>query len=1043
MFINVALGIFALISLIILISALLNPLTRKIGFRNIKRRISSTVLVIIGCLVGTALISGSMVLSDSLDKTFLDLVNTQVGEKDMVIGLQEKTFFGAQQVHLTKEEADQVVKALPSDKIDGAITEFQVQASLAKLGPDGKRVINDYNDIISGITKEEIQKFGSEPITVPDYASGEAITSEKVAKTLELQEGDLLVFNYAEKDFKFQVKAIVPDNGFIAAQQIIVNPIDLTSVLGLPEGAINKITVSAQGGIRPKNYDGQRFTDEITGSLKSINLARVQLSFNEQKALALTGWGFKSFVSVFYVFSAMGALAGILLILNLYAMLAEERKMEMGILRAIAFKQKQLVQIFTYEGYVYSILSSLFGTILGLGVGYFLVWQMNRIGKVLGGLISASGEGGGFELKLKFSATPLSLVLAFVVGAIITIAVTIYASKRIARLNIVSAIRDTEDDIKPKQSRLRLWGDILIALLIAWAGGLIGLSYKISDLLEPLRSTGFSSFSNQQFIDLKYSVRGYMFYLGVVVAVFMTALLINRLVSRKNTHIDWVRIVTTIAAGLIITFNVLMNRVDILEKAQMTDYGTPIIFLSAVALILSIAQIITYNLDIFIYISQVIFKPFTKLQPVVLTAFRYPSVNRRRTGTTIVMFSMVIYLIVLLSMMNATMKEQNQKNATAGFSGYDQYIMPAPGTTHDQFSKLEQKVKALPEVRSALPSTSVNIMLPDFPNKSYSADKVLTAESSTPFMNTADPYYVTTLDAPTPEFLKGGNVALQSRLPEYADDTAAWQAVIDDPNKVILGSMMVLSFIPGKPEIKLGQEIRITDKFQQKTISRQVIGMVKENTSNVNIGYYNGIVTSSNHLSESLDKTYIDRYGTNSLIVDFKDNANFTEATNNLKKALIDDNIMVMINLSDISKTTGNIMDMLIRMFQGFLAFSLLVGASGLGIIMTRSVEERRQQIGMLRSLGYQRKMIWNSFFIESSFIVLLGIIVGLISGTIGAKNVFTLTYKDMPDVKAVIPYGEIAMIVAAVYVAAILFSLLPAIKASKLSPVEATNYPE
>jgi putative ABC transport system permease protein len=63
--------------------------------------------------------------------------------------------------------------------------------------------------------------------------------------------------------------------------------------------------------------------------------------------------------------------------------------------------------------------------------------------------------------------------------------------------------------------------------------------------------------------------------------------------------------------------------------------------------------------------------------------------------------------------------------------------------------------------------------------------------------------------------------------------------------------------------------------------------------------------------------------------------------------------------------------------FLGFLTVGLVVGVAALGVISTRAVVERRQQIGMLRALGFQRKMVGWVFLIESSFVALLGIGLG------------------------------------------------------------------
>ncbi len=59
--------------------------------------------------------------------------------------------------------------------------------------------------------------------------------------------------------------------------------------------------------------------------------------------------------------------------------------------------------------------------------------------------------------------------------------------------------------------------------------------------------------------------------------------------------------------------------------------------------------------------------------------------------------------------------------------------------------------------------------------------------------------------------------------------------------------------------------------------------------------------------------------------------------------------------------------------FQGFMGLGLIVGLAAIGVIAFRAVVERRQQIGVLRAIGFQSRAVSMSFLIETAFIVLLG----------------------------------------------------------------------
>ena len=53
------------------------------------------------------------------------------------------------------------------------------------------------------------------------------------------------------------------------------------------------------------------------------------------------------------------------------------------------------------------------------------------------------------------------------------------------------------------------------------------------------------------------------------------------------------------------------------------------------------------------------------------------------------------------------------------------------------------------------------------------------------------------------------------------------------------------------------------------------------------------------------------------------------------------------------------------------MGLGLIVGVAALGVISARAVVERRQQIGVLRAIGFRRRMVQAAFLLESSFVAL------------------------------------------------------------------------
>ena len=126
-------------------------------------------------------------------------------------------------------------------------------------------------------------------------------------------------------------------------------------------------------------------------------------------------------------------------------------------------------------------------------------------------------------------------------------------------------------------------------------------------------------------------------------------------------------------------------------------------------------------------------------------------------------------------------------------------------------------------------------------------------------------------------------------------------------------------------------------------------------------------------------------------------------------------------------------------LFEGFMGLGLIVGVAALGVIAFRTVVERRQQIGMLRAIGYTRRLIALSFFFESSFIALTGIVMGLVLGTALSYNL--LTSPEFTEGAAIdfrLPWIRMFAIAGIAYVASALMTWVPARSASRVAAAEA-----
>ncbi len=127
-------------------------------------------------------------------------------------------------------------------------------------------------------------------------------------------------------------------------------------------------------------------------------------------------------------------------------------------------------------------------------------------------------------------------------------------------------------------------------------------------------------------------------------------------------------------------------------------------------------------------------------------------------------------------------------------------------------------------------------------------------------------------------------------------------------------------------------------------------------------------------------------------------------------------------------------------LMQGFMGLGLFVGVAAVGVIAFRTVVERRQQIGMLRALGYTRKMIGLTFLIESAFIALLGVLSGVVFSLILARQLITDSFANQGSSFS-IPWIQVLIISGLAFGFALLMTLIPSRQAAKIPIADALRY--
>lgn len=154
------------------------------------------------------------------------------------------------------------------------------------------------------------------------------------------------------------------------------------------------------------------------------------------------------------------------------------------------------------------------------------------------------------------------------------------------------------------------------------------------------------------------------------------------------------------------------------------------------------------------------------------------------------------------------------------------------------------------------------------------------------------------------------------------------------------------------------------------------------------------------------------------------------------RRSAAGESLFRVMNQAETLETIQTQSRLLSMLLAGIASVSLLVGGIGIMNIMLVSVTERTKEIGLRKAIGAKRKTILSQFMLESVVMCLMGGVLGIVLGQWAVRLVAAqLQVPPVIDATAVGSAFGFATLVG------IFFGLYPAIRASKLQPIEALRH--
>ncbi|HWL65583.1 MAG TPA: FtsX-like permease family protein [Actinomycetota bacterium] len=939
--------VFALIGY----QALRRPVLRRLAFRDAVRRPTETMLVIAGSLLGTALITGSLIVGDTLDASVRVTATTQLGPVDEIVQAPDE------------DTADRLVKrlnGLDEARIDGVTSLVTTQSAIAS-DASGRRLAEPSARLIE-LDFEDARTFGRDRAATGlrggTPSEGEIVIAEDLGEALEAGRGDRVTAYLYGRKLRFEVVRVLPQLGLAGfwkgfettSMNAFAAPGTLRSVArDAPKGTLPPepiVLVSNRGGVE----EGERLTTAVTGVIEdafppgaslrveSVKRDRIERADREGEA----------FGEIFLAIGAFAIVAGVLLLVNIFVMLAEERKSQLGMLRAIGMKRSHLVRLFVIEGAIYSFASAILGAVVGIGVG----WAIVRLAAPIFSGFDA------FSVDLLFSVESSSIITGLSVGGLISVITVTGTSLRTARINIIRAIRELPEP-RTFVARRR---NLILGLAAALLSG-VWFAIGLGD------QNGWPS-----------AIAG-----PPLVAFSLTPVL-ARFVARRTALL-------AISAFALVW--------GIFGNAILDDH-----FFEAGEIFAFVLQgvLLTFSAVIFLSQLQETLEGFLRRIAAKRLALRlsiaYPLARRVRTGLTLGMFALVIFTMVFISTLSNVFGGQVD-TATEKEGGFELLV-----DTNESNPPSEKELEAQRGVEQA-----VSLL---------SGAALWQPEGFT------QPLYwpVSGIDR---RFVAGGPPTLSDRDESLSSDAEVWKRLLRDDSAVVIPQAFLQSG-GGPPEnlVEVGDTIALIDPLTGKRRERTVIGKVENDYAFSGV-YFSKRALQSSVSQVTLSRFYIHAEGSPEELKDLAARIQGRFVANGADagsfRAIVEEFQQISLQF--------------LKLMQAYLALGLLVGIAGLGVVMVRAVRERRREVGVLRALGFLARQVRAAFVLESGFVALEGILVGVVLALITAAQL--ISSGDFGEnIDFMIPWGQLSLLTGTALVAAVMATAWPAQQASLIAPAEA-----
>src|SRR6187402_2832558 len=429
----------------------------RFALRGLLGRKLRTVLTALAVVLGVAMISGTYVLTDSIDQAF-DKIFTDIRQGSNAVISGKSAFDLGDDSGVSAPTFDESLLSKVQELPDVAAAEGSVDSDATQfIGEDGKAVVYGGAPNLGFSIANGDSVFN--PLTLVEGAwpgANEVVVDKATAQKEDFEVGEAVGVQAEGPVQRLRVSGIVQFSSGLTIGGATLAGFDLPTAQRLmkKEGQLDEIAVAAKQGVSDAQLVRQ--IDAILPDGTQVRTAQQQVS--EDAA------GTNEFISFFrgflLAFAGIALFVGAFVIANSLSITISQRTRELATLRMLGASRKQILGSIVVEALAVGIVASIVGLLLGLLLAKGLFRLFNAVGFTLP------------NTGIVFVAR--TAVVALLVGILVTLFASLRPAIRATRVPPVSAVREGATLPEPRFRRLRSVGAAVLAAL-----GFAAIAYGI------------------------------------------------------------------------------------------------------------------------------------------------------------------------------------------------------------------------------------------------------------------------------------------------------------------------------------------------------------------------------------------------------------------------------------------------------------------------------------------------------------------------------------------------------------------------------------